>query len=43
LKYNTKREVFPSSIIAGIFNFKEAELFEVESQEIRRAPKVDFD
>ncbi len=28
--YNTQREVFPTSIIAGMFNFQEAHLFEVE-------------
>ena len=28
--YNTMREVFPSSIIANMFNFKEAQLFEAE-------------
>ncbi len=28
--YNTMREVFPSSIIAGMFNFEEAQLFEAE-------------
>jgi LemA protein len=40
--YNTKREVFPSSIIAGMFNFQEAGLFEVEQAAEREAPKVSF-
>lgn len=40
--YNTKREVFPSSIIAGMFNFQEAHLFEVEQPAAREAPKVSF-
>jgi LemA protein len=40
--YNTKREVFPTSIIAGMFNFQEAHLFEVEQAEQREAPKVSF-
>jgi LemA protein len=42
MAYNTKRELFPSSIIAGMFNFQEAQLFEVEQAEIREAPKVSF-
>jgi LemA protein len=40
--YNTKREVFPTSIIAGMFNFQEAHLFEVEKPAEREAPKVSF-
>jgi len=40
--YNTQREVFPSNIIAGMFNFAAAELFVVEKPEEREAPKVQF-
>ena len=40
--YNTAREVFPSNIIAGMFNFAEAALFEVDSPSERVAPKVAF-
>ena len=40
--YNTQREVFPSSIIAGMFNFAPAELFVIEKPEQREAPKVSF-
>jgi len=40
--YNTKREMFPSNIIAGMFNFAEASLFEIEAPEQREAPKVSF-
>ena len=40
--YNTKREVFPTSIIAGMFNFQESHLFEVEQPAEREAPKVSF-
>jgi LemA protein len=40
--YNTQREVFPSNIIAGMFNFGPAELFAVEKPEEREAPKVQF-
>jgi LemA protein len=42
MTYNTKREVFPSNIIAGMFNFGPAELFAVEKPEEREAPKVQF-
>ena len=40
--YNTARELFPSSIIAGVFNFSEASLFEVDNPGERAAPKVAF-
>lgn len=42
-EYNTKRELFPSSIIAGIFNFAPAALLEsTDSAAQREAPKVSF-
>lgn len=40
--YNNKREVFPSSIIAGMFNFAPATSWEVESPEAKKAVKVSF-
>lgn len=40
--YNTKLQVFPSNIIAGMFNFKAHDLFKAESDEARRNVKVDF-
>jgi LemA protein len=40
--YNTQREVFPTVIIASMFNFQEAHLFETEQPEERTAPKVSF-
>jgi LemA protein len=40
--YNTKREMFPSNLIAGMFNFSEAMLFEIENVMEREAPKVSF-
>jgi LemA protein len=42
MKYNTKREIFPASIVAGTFNFKEEEFFEVEEPEAKQTPKVEF-
>ena len=40
--YNTDREVFPSNLIAGMFNFGAAELFVVDKPEQKDAPKVSF-
>ncbi len=40
--YNTQREVFPTVIIAGMFNFQAASPFEIEQAEQREAPKVSF-
>jgi LemA protein len=42
MAYNTQREVFPTNIIAGMFNFQEASLFEIEQSAERDAPKVSF-
>jgi LemA protein len=42
LAFNNKREVFPNNIIAGIFSFQEAALFEIEAPAERVAPKVQF-
>ena len=43
MDYNTRRESFPASVFAGMFNFGPAELLQAtESAEERRAPKVSF-
>ena len=42
MTYNTDREVFPSNMIAGMFNFGPAELFVVDKPEQKDAPKVSF-
>jgi len=42
MAYNTQREVFPASMIAGIGGFAPAELFEIESPKEREAPRVSF-
>ncbi|HTL71711.1 MAG TPA: LemA family protein [bacterium] len=42
MTYNTNREVFPSNLIAGMFNFAAAELFVVDKAEQKEAPKVSF-
>ena len=42
-EYNTKRELFPTSIVAGIFNFEPAALLEsTDSAAQREAPQVKF-
>lgn len=45
MNYNNKREIFPSSIIAGMFNFQPAAFLEISAAEEhkREAPKVSFD
>ena len=40
--YNTKLELFPSNIVAGMFNFQKRDLFAAESDEARKNVKVDF-
>jgi len=40
--YNNRREVFPNSVIAGMFNFQAAQLLEIESPAKREVPKVSF-
>ena len=40
--YNNRREVFPGSIVAGMFNFQPAQLLDIESPEKREVPKVSF-
>ena len=42
MAYNTEREVFPNNIVANIFSFKEARLFEVKVATEKEAPKVTF-
>ena len=41
--YNIACEKFPHTIIAGMFNFSQAQLLEsIETSEERKAPKVSF-
>jgi len=42
MKFNMKQQVFPSNIIANMFNFKEKEYFEIEEPAAREAVKVEF-
>ena len=40
--FNTKIESVPTNIMANMFNFKQAEFFEIETPSEREAPKVQF-
>jgi LemA protein len=42
LFFNNKIEMFPSNVIAGMFNFRPEVFFEIEQKEERDAPKVSF-
>lgn len=42
MDYNTYREQFPNSFVAGFGTFKPATLLELEDQEARKAVKVSF-
>ncbi|MEE9430778.1 MAG: LemA family protein [Melioribacteraceae bacterium] len=42
LQFNNKIEMFPSNIIAGMFNFIKEEFFEIEVDAERDVPKVNF-
>jgi len=41
-QYNTYRQSFPPTILANMFGFKDAELFEITNEEEREAPEVSF-
>jgi LemA protein len=44
MAFNNKREVFPSSLLAGMFNFAPAALLDIpaDKAEVREAPRVQF-
>jgi LemA protein len=41
-KFNTAQQVFPAVMIAGMFNFQPAELFEITVDAERNVPQVDL-
>jgi LemA protein len=41
--YDESRKVFPTSVIASVFNFEDREYFEVDTVEVRSAPNVSFE
>jgi LemA protein len=42
MTYNNKREMFPSNIVAGLFNFTAAQFLEIEEPAARKPVKVSF-
>jgi LemA protein len=42
MSYNNRREMFPGSVVAGLFAFLPAGLLEIAQPEAREAPKVSF-
>ncbi len=42
LFFNNKIQMFPSNLIANMFNFAEEEFFEIEDEAEREVPKVQF-
>ncbi len=40
--YNNKIEMFPSNVVAGMFNFRPETFFEIEEPAQREVPKVSF-
>jgi LemA protein len=41
--YNTKTQVFPTNILAGMFGFTSREFFSLEDESQREGPQVSFD
>jgi LemA protein len=42
MHFNNKIQMFPTSIVAGMFGFKEGEFFELQEEAAREVPKVQF-
>ena len=42
MKFNTKQEVFPSNIVAGMFHFEKKEYFEIDEEAAREPVQVKF-
>ena len=42
MRYNTRRETFPVVLVANLLNFTPAQLFELDSEKERQAPRVSF-
>lgn len=40
--YNTSQQVFPAVLLAGTFGHHPVELFQVDDQEAKKAPKISF-
>jgi LemA protein len=42
MTYNNTREMFPGSVVAGMFAFQPAQLLDIAKPEAREAPKISF-
>jgi len=42
LFFNNKIQMFPSNVVAQMFNFKQGEFFELEDEKEKEVPKVKF-
>lgn len=42
MRFNTRTEVLPTNVVAGMFNFKQMDLFELTDAQEREVPKVTF-
>ncbi len=42
MQFNNQRSVFPAVMVAGMFGFPEAKMFEIEAPAQREAPRVSF-
>jgi len=42
MRLNNRIEMFPTSVLAGMFNFQKSTFFEVETPEVRKPVKVEF-
>ena len=40
--YNTAVQTFPTNLFAGMFKFKEEQLFQIELEEEKKVPNVSF-
>jgi len=40
--FNTKIQIFPNNIVAGMLGFKKYDFFQIENEEERKAPEVKF-
>jgi len=40
--FNTKLQIFPTNLVAGMLGFKKYDFFQMENEEEREAPKVKF-
>ena len=42
MNFNTTKESFPNNFVASTFGFGKAELFEIDNEEHKEAPKIKF-